>query len=252
MSDFSSLGQKCRVCGETKLSTPQFFYTSNTHGRLQTICKVCHNWRSAARKRLKSPPKQLIPAKDRIRQVCVICGVLKDRTHEFFSYANKQTGQLRTQCRGCLGIRDRAQHAALPIGHRHAQRVAWVDKNREKACVYSRNYRKANPEKIGAIAKAWWAANPLAVRAFAAQRRARKKAAGGKYSAADVAMQLTAQEGKCYWCQRAINVSGFHVDHIIPLVKGGSNGPENICCSCPNCNLRKHDKMPHEFAGRLF
>ena len=43
----------------------------------------------------------------------------------------------------------------------------------------------------------------------------------------------------------------YHVDHVIPLSKGGSDGRENIVISCPSCNMSKKDKMPEVFAGRL-
>jgi 5-methylcytosine-specific restriction endonuclease McrA len=40
---------------------------------------------------------------------------------------------------------------------------------------------------------------------------------------------------------------------VVPLSRGGSNGPENIVIACPTCNLAKKDKMPHEWpeGGRL-
>lgn len=43
------------------------------------------------------------------------------------------------------------------------------------------------------------------------------------------------------------------VDHVVPLVKGGSNGPDNLVIACSTCNLRKNDKLPHEWpeGGRL-
>lgn len=55
-------------------------------------------------------------------------------------------------------------------------------------------------------------------------------------------MQYEVQRGKCHWCGIALG-DDYHVDHVIPLVKGGSNGPENIVCSCPPCNLRKGAKI---------
>jgi len=58
----------------------------------------------------------------------------------------------------------------------------------------------------------------------------------------------------CYWCQTPLQTTGpnaFHTDHLIALAKGGTNGPENIVCACPSCNLHKSDKMPWEFTNRL-
>lgn len=41
------------------------------------------------------------------------------------------------------------------------------------------------------------------------------------------------------------------VDHVVPLIKGGGNGPENIVVACATCNLKKGAKLPHEFSERL-
>jgi 5-methylcytosine-specific restriction endonuclease McrA len=40
---------------------------------------------------------------------------------------------------------------------------------------------------------------------------------------------------------------GYHVDHMTPLSRGGSNGPENLVCACRRCNLSKHNKTVPEF-----
>lgn len=45
--------------------------------------------------------------------------------------------------------------------------------------------------------------------------------------------------------------SEYHVDHVIPLVQGGSNGPENLVISCPLCNVSKGGRLPQEFGNRL-
>jgi len=49
----------------------------------------------------------------------------------------------------------------------------------------------------------------------------------------------------------AILGGDYHVDHRVPIARGGSNGPENLVIACPDCNRRKNAQMPHEFAGRL-
>ena len=32
----------------------------------------------------------------------------------------------------------------------------------------------------------------------------------------------------------------FHIDHIIPRSKGGTNDLSNLRCLCPNCHLKHH------------
>ena len=82
------------------------------------------------------------------------------------------------------------------------------------------------------------------------RRKARLIGNGGSFSAKNIEILEVRQKGKCYWCGKPYGK--FHIDHIWPVAKGGSNGPGNICLACPPCNLSKHDKTPMEFAGRLF
>lgn len=83
------------------------------------------------------------------------------------------------------------------------------------------------------------------------RRRARLAGTFGTVTAADVRMQLESQKHTCWWCGESVG-SDYHVDHIIPLARGGTNEPRNICISCPQCNLSKGSKMPSEWGGRLF
>jgi hypothetical protein len=45
--------------------------------------------------------------------------------------------------------------------------------------------------------------------------------------------------GICPYCNRKIEVG--HVDHIVPVVKGGRNNRSNLVWVCAECNLRKND-----------
>lgn len=39
----------------------------------------------------------------------------------------------------------------------------------------------------------------------------------------------------------------FHIDHVIPVSRGGMTEFENLAASCPCCNLSKHAKTPTEW-----
>lgn len=50
-------------------------------------------------------------------------------------------------------------------------------------------------------------------------------------------------EGRCAYCDGTISYSEpFHIDHIMPLSKGGTNAESNLTLSCVACNVRKGAK----------
>ena len=87
--------------------------------------------------------------------------------------------------------------------------------------------------------------------AYSRNRRAKKIGNGGVHTAADIKAQYDRQRGKCFYCGRDVG-DNYHVDHVVPLALGGSNGPENLVIACPECNGKKRAKHPMDFCGRLF
>lgn len=56
------------------------------------------------------------------------------------------------------------------------------------------------------------------------------------------------QAGRCACCRKRL--ADFHVDHIVPLARGGTNDRRNMQVLCPSCNLDKGANDPIEFAQR--
>jgi len=128
------------------------------------------------------------------------------------------------------------------------------DKRRDKIRAYDRMRAKRDREKKKTIIDRWIRNNPERHRllnvAKAQRRRAKLRSAGGSWSAGDVKAAIAAQAGRCWWCSKTLK-AGYHVDHRIPIAKGGSNDRSNIVIACAPCNRAKSAKMPWEFAGRL-
>jgi hypothetical protein len=51
--------------------------------------------------------------------------------------------------------------------------------------------------------------------------------------------------GRCQYCRLAQLGHGatFHIDHVHPRSRGGSTSADNLVLQCPNCSLRKADKI---------
>lgn len=54
------------------------------------------------------------------------------------------------------------------------------------------------------------------------------------------------QRWKCAVCGACIS-GNYHVDHVVPLSKGGEHDPKNLQLLCPTCNLNKSSKDPIDF-----
>jgi 5-methylcytosine-specific restriction endonuclease McrA len=127
---------------------------------------------------------------------------------------------------------------------------AWRAANPEKQRAFCREWQRRNPEATKANFDRWRAANREKVLIWARSCYGNRKGAIGKYTKADVDALMSSQRGKCAYCRKALR-GKFHVDHIMPLSKGGTNEPRNIQLTCAPCNLQKHDKHPIEFARQM-
>ncbi|MFA6064001.1 MAG: HNH endonuclease [Gallionella sp.] len=112
----------------------------------------------------------------------------------------------------------------------------YYEKNKEKIKESGRNYRKNNVEKI--IARNL-------------KRRHKEKLNGGKLTDGIVSKLLTVQKSKCAICKKSLKIRGYHVDHIVPIIRGGKNSDSNIQITCPTCNLKKSDKDPIRFMQEM-
>lgn len=54
------------------------------------------------------------------------------------------------------------------------------------------------------------------------------------------------QKGLCYYCGKSYE-DGRHIEHKIPLSRGGLHDHRNVVLSCVGCNLEKRDKTETEY-----
>ena len=135
----------------------------------------------------------------------------------------------------------------------------WYLHNKEYALKLSKEWKERNPGKAREIKRKWacvnlhkyaeWKKlNADRVRAHNRNRKSKLKASGS-FTAEQIRALYKFQEGKCFYCEIGLN-NKFHIDHYIPISKGGDNFIQNIRLACADCNLRKSNKLPNAIIER--
>lgn len=96
-----------------------------------------------------------------------------------------------------------------------------------EAAASLRKYRASHPEKV-----AEWG-------------QSRRSANIGRVKRGTVARLLESQGRACGYC--GAEIPPYHLDHKLPVCRGGTNAPENLHLTCPRCNMRKAAMTHDEF-----
>lgn len=139
---------------------------------------------------------------------------------------------------------------------RMAYMKQWQDENRERVRAYKRAWADNNPE----YAHEWYMANrdesleqakanarrrleadPERFRAQArnrvAKRRAKQREAYVEH--VDPLIVWERDEGICGCCGQPADPDNWHLDHVIPIVRGGEHSYANVQVTHPLCNWSK-------------
>ena len=121
------------------------------------------------------------------------------------------------------------------------------EENKEKIKIYDRNRYAANAEQIRDQKNNYNKKNPEKRRIFLQNKRARIRADGGKLSRGLIDLLRSEQGDKCPYCFTSLSKVGFHLDHYVPIIRGGRNIDDNMQLTCPTCNYKKNGKDPMVF-----
>lgn len=178
---------------------------------------------------------------------CVSCQVERAKLEENILRKNKQRAANR--------------HVAKAYNKRYYMQ------NRDNEIERAKKYRSENKDKVRETQKAsrikridrikadiarWRKQNPDACRAHEAKRRELYKNGNG-WTQGGIDFLMKFQRAKCAICKSSI-LEKKHIDHIVPLSKGGAHDKRNIQLLCQPCNSSKYNKDPIIWAqenGRL-
>lgn len=221
-------------------------------------------------------------------KICTKCKIEK-HLYEFNKSKKSKLG-IRPQCKNCeklyasinkekiaqrmhkYRLKNIEKLTAYQVEYRIANRdniLKYRHKNRENKIKYQRQYYQENKANLleyqhiyhqvnkqavsNRIKKYQKTPKGIAVVKNSKYRRRNKTKQGDVTN--DQLLQLQQNAKVCYWCNKPLKNKVIHIDHYVPLARGGEHTLSNLVVSCQSCNNKKHAKDPIDFAqsiGKLF
>lgn len=133
----------------------------------------------------------------------------------------------------------------------YKQTCEWREKNSARYKQRNRESYLTNIEPRKEAARARYRTHKHLWSVYAENRIARKKSASGSFTAEQWQAKCAYFGFCCYLCHVSLINQEVHIEHRIPLSRGGTSWIANIAPACRQCNLRKHTKTEREFRQHL-
>lgn len=130
----------------------------------------------------------------------------------------------------------------------NAAYLRWAKENPDELRAQQKRFRDKNAKKIRERINGWKKRNPHKIKAQNARRRAMRTSSECDYSSAELLQMYEDQGRLCAYCEIPLD-GQYHVEHMVPLSRGGLNRIENIAIVCVPCNLSKGVNTVEEFVS---
>jgi CRISPR/Cas system Type II protein with McrA/HNH and RuvC-like nuclease domain len=192
---------------------------------------------------------------------CTKCGNEYPATPEYFHLCNQTSDNLHRWCKPCANL-NRRQSYLRNRDKVIARQREYDQRNQEKQSARMREWRQRNKEKVSEMNREWYQKNRDRQRPYQREWQRRWRDANreavrlkwrlrenlvrstGSVSPQYIEQQYQHQGGRCYWCSKLVE-NDYHVDHVIPVSRGGTNTPGNLVITCPFCNRSKGNRLPY-------
>ena len=258
--------KRCSRCGETKPLDDYHNDRSKPDGKV-TTCRACLRERGLER---RAQQRALRPAKVPGPRPCSRCGVVKELDE--FDNSSTSWDKKTARCKACR----RVYASTLRRKRGVPERPVFVDTETHKTChtcevliprlsfgshpticlvcmaARARDYRERHPDKVRAAFKVWSDRTDPTYFVLKEAKRRRRIEENGKFdvSRRDLSRLMHRQRHQCAVCQASL-VAASHLDHVIPVSRGGRHSIGNFQYLCPPCNLRKSNMFMSEFKLRI-
>jgi 5-methylcytosine-specific restriction endonuclease McrA len=158
-------------------------------------------------------------------KVCTKCGEPKSLA-EFYRMSSRPDGR-RPNCKACVNSYAGAYREANREAINERQRRYNSTQDRSVVNEYLRRRYQTNPEPR--------------LMSSARRRASVKGVQSAHYSRSDI---FAAYGHKCAYC----DAPAEHLDHVVPLSRGGADAAHNLLPACAPCNLAKGAKTLADWA----
>lgn len=232
--------KRCTKCSNPYPATLEYFHADKTKSDgLHCWCKLCRK-NNAAQRYINNPEAS------------------SERAHNY--YLNNKDEVLARNKEWAINNPDRYREILYSWRRNNPEKIRmskrdYNSKRRHLNTIIARNYRANNREHYNAKDREYRERNrdrvrfhaaearkrdPIRYRAYGHKRRELMRASG-YFAKDDVTKQMEKQLGLCMWC--SCPLEHYHIDHVHPISRGGSNTADNIVLACPHCNQSKSDKL---------
>lgn len=275
----------CTKCGKAKALSSFHADRSKPDGR-RPVCKACRQSPSAKERKsllahgLKKcrTCQRPVPMERLYRMQCPDCRLSREtlerkallakgkkrcphcneiKSLDAFQKRPSRSGQPQSWCSSCKRVLNHG-YRANNREKLNTDRRRYYRGHHNQELQRARNQRNGQQRKLAAKTRAYYWAHveqcrqksKAKQRPYTAARRAKLHQAEGTFTKQDLKKLYEEQEGKCFYCGDALD-GAYHVDHVIPISRGGSNNLDNLQLLCQCCNLSKHDKTHDEYISWL-
>jgi 5-methylcytosine-specific restriction endonuclease McrA len=171
-------------------------------------------------------------------RTCSECEVRQPLNNFHRDSGGQATLGRRSKCKACRGKQVAEWYAQPNVREKHInrERKKRVDRGEEIRARDRERYQE-NPDGKRAAALRWAKENPTKAKAIQARRRALKQAATvGQVTEKDLLQMFERNAGLCFYCNE---VEASTIDHVVPLVRGGTHSIGNLVPCCKRCNSSK-------------
>jgi 5-methylcytosine-specific restriction endonuclease McrA len=242
----------CKTCGETK-PLDAFKRSKKCRGGRTNMCSACAYQKEKAR--LLRQPEARKAAREAIRRwhdthidVIRACSRATSARRRADPVKREHVREANRRWRDAnpdyIAAKNKAYYQNNKTAVRAYSRARYM-RTRESALAQAALHYRQNRATIQARVRAYLRNNPEKERARAHSKRGRKRAAG-RMTPAVVACVLASEV--CFYCERMFDATCRPtIEHLIPLVRGGTNAAWNLVPACRSCNSRKQRRMPAEW-----